>query len=395
MTALINGSAAFSLLILIFTLRSYRRKTAQNRELRGSRAKINAELRKAEEGLDVERGRLGALVENVKAGVMAINGGWRVNTFNGELERMFGFRRKEEALGKDFLKIFPDLVKAGFDKGLLDCLLELSEKGGSYKNYDVAEKGRIYNYSISVLRARRGQQEIRSLLIIVHDISERKQLEEERAQSRKALEGANRQLREKVGELASLYEGSQKTYFDTIRALAMAIEARDAYTRGHSERITHYALDIAQEMGLSSEETRIIQYGGRLHDIGKIGIPDAILGKPARLSVSEMAEIKLHPGKGADMLEPIDFLKEAVPSVRHHHERFDGKGYPHSLAEDKIPFLARILTIADAFDAMTSKRPYREALSPEEAMEELKSNMGKQFDPEVTRVFLRLLEKGK
>ncbi len=395
MTALINGSVISALLILIWTLHSYRRKVAENRELRGSRAKVNADLKKAEEVLDAEKGCLGTLLENVKAGVMAINGGWRVSAFNGELKRMFGTGGRKEVLGKDFLKIFPDLVKAGFDKGLLDCLLELAEKGGSYKNYDVAEKGKIYNYSISVLRARRGQREIQNHLIIVHDISERKQLEEERDQSRKALEGANRQLREKIGELASSYEGSQKTYFDTIRALAMAIEARDAYTRGHSERITHYALDIAQEMGLSSEETRIIQYGGRLHDIGKIGIPDAILGKPARLTVAEMAEIKLHPGKGADMLEPIDFLKEAVPSVRHHHERFDGRGYPHSLAEDKIPLLARILAIADAFDAMTSKRPYREALSPEEAMEELKSNMGKQFDPEVTRVFLRVLEKEK
>jgi HD-GYP domain-containing protein (c-di-GMP phosphodiesterase class II) len=147
---------------------------------------------------------------------------------------------------------------------------------------------------------------------------------------------------------------------------------------------------------MSREELEVLRYAAEVHDIGKISIPDFILNKPGRLTSAERAMIELHPIKGAEILEPLDFLKEALPIVRHHHERYDGTGYPDGLDKDRIPIMARIITCADSFDAMTSERPYRRRkLTVEEAITEIRNNTGSQFDPRIASNFIKLLQHSR
>ncbi len=192
----------------------------------------------------------------------------------------------------------------------------------------------------------------------------------------------------------ALYELFYNNLLNTLRSLIASIEARDSYTKQHSERVTIYALQICDVLGLSTEEKESIQFGGYLHDIGKIGVRDTVLLKPGNLTEEEMAEIRLHPVIGESIIRPLKFLPSERELILYHHERFDGKGYPEGLEGEKIPLLARILAVADTYDAMTSTRPYRRALSHDEAIRELKENAGTQFDPEVVKAFL-LTQAGK
>jgi putative nucleotidyltransferase with HDIG domain len=192
---------------------------------------------------------------------------------------------------------------------------------------------------------------------------------------------------------AKMHESLHRTYIDTIKALVLAMESRYPYMKGHSTRVTRYAVRIARQMKLSDTDMEMLHYTGYIHDVGKIAIPDAILNKPAKLTPSERAIIELHPIKGQEMLLPLKFLDKGIPAVRHHHERYDGNGYPDGLEKKKIPLGARILGAADAFDAMTSERPYRPKMQLKEAIKELEVNSGSQFDPEVVSVFIRILKK--
>ncbi|MBU4140365.1 MAG: HD domain-containing protein [Candidatus Omnitrophica bacterium] len=193
-------------------------------------------------------------------------------------------------------------------------------------------------------------------------------------------------------ENALLYKNLKEIYVHTISALASALEAKDRYMRSHSENVTTCAVAIAEELGLSASQIEVIQQACQLHDLGKIGIHDYILNKKGRLSPEEWDEVKLHSLRGAQILQPIGFLGEVAELVKQHHERFDGKGYPHSLAGRDIRLGARIMSVADAFDAMVSERPYRKALSLSQATAELKANSGTQFDPDMVNVFLKVLQ---
>lgn len=186
------------------------------------------------------------------------------------------------------------------------------------------------------------------------------------------------------GALARLEE----FYDEAIRALVAAVEARDPYTRGHSVRVSRYAVMIGEGLGLTPEQLRILRYAGLLHDIGKLAVEDRILRKAGPLTPEEREAIKQHPVVGAAILGSAGSFAALVPAVRHHHERFDGTGYPDGLAGDAIPVEARILAVADAFDAMTSDRPYRPALARDVACERLIRGRGTQFDPEVVDTFL-------
>lgn len=192
---------------------------------------------------------------------------------------------------------------------------------------------------------------------------------------------------------AQMHEDLHRIYLDTIKALVLAMEARYPYMKGHSTRVTHYATKIAHKMQLSEPDIEIIRYCGNIHDVGKIAIPDEILNKPGELTPGERAIVEQHPVKGQEMLLPLKFLELGIPIVRHHHERYDGKGYPDGLAKKQIPMGARILCTTDAFDAMTSERPYRPKLSLKKAIQELKVNAGTQFDPEIVKLFLEVLKK--
>lgn len=196
-------------------------------------------------------------------------------------------------------------------------------------------------------------------------------------------------------ENSALYEDLEMSYFATVKALARAIEVQDPYTYGHSERVTEYATAIARKMGVSEHELRNIKFAAVLHDIGKIGIPERILNKRESLSQNEKFSITNHPLIGDSIIEPVEFLREAGKIMLHHHERYDGKGYPSGIKEEEIPLGSRILAVADAFEAMLSDRPYRKAMEVEEVLKELEENSGKQFDPEVVNVLISLILEGK
>jgi putative nucleotidyltransferase with HDIG domain len=194
-------------------------------------------------------------------------------------------------------------------------------------------------------------------------------------------------------ENARLYENIQKVYLSTIEVLATAIDAKDPYTQGHSRRVTQYSVAIAEELNLSQKEIENVRYAGLLHDVGKIGIKDSIIRKPGRLTDEEYAIIKKHPAIGAKILRPVDFLADKIPGVLHHHEYYDGRGYPDHLTGETIPLHGRIICVADAFDAMTTNRPYRKGLTVKTAIGELKKFSGKQFDPVCVEAFLRAFDK--
>ncbi len=213
------------------------------------------------------------------------------------------------------------------------------------------------------------------------------------------LQDMNRNLegkvRERTKQVAEKHQELRLAYVQTIRALAEAVDAKDTYTRGHSERVGVYASKIAREMGYPKDFIERVYIAGLLHDVGKIGVRDAVITKPDRLDPDEYAEIKQHPEIGAKILEPVDFLADVVPCVRHHHEWFDGceRGYPERLKGDAIPLPSRIILVADTVEAMTSDRPYRNALPLDTVVSEIIKYSGSQFDPTCASAFLSLLDR--
>jgi len=190
-----------------------------------------------------------------------------------------------------------------------------------------------------------------------------------------------------------LFSSLQEAYLATVRALATAVDAKDPYTRGHSDRVAQFALVIADSMEVSSEQRIALEMAAYLHDIGKIGIAEDILLKPGKLTDEEMAQMRHHPLIGANILRPVAFPWPIAPIVRHHHEHYDGGGYPAGLKGEEIPMLARVLTVADAFEAMIADRPYRQGRSKQDAVLELRRCSGSHFDPRVVDAFIRVLER--
>ena len=178
-------------------------------------------------------------------------------------------------------------------------------------------------------------------------------------------------------------------YLRSVHSLVKALEAKDEYTRGHSERVTLYSLEIGKMISDELDQERL-RIAGILHDLGKIGVPESVLNKPGKLTKEEFEMVRKHPQNGVKILEPIEFLKDVFPIILHHHEQYDGKGYPSGLFRGNIPLESRVLAIADTFDAMTSTRAYRKALSTDEALAEIMRCKGTQFDPRLADIFIKI-----
>ncbi len=192
-------------------------------------------------------------------------------------------------------------------------------------------------------------------------------------------------------ELSESNERLERAYLDMVQTLRYTVEAKDTYTRGHSDRVSEYSVLIGEKLGLPEDQIKTLRIGGLFHDIGKIGIPDSILLKPDKLSDDEYSQIKNHPSIGAHILGSAEIFKDIIPIVKHHHERYDGNGYPSRLKGEEIPYIARIAAVADTFDAMTSRRSYRGPIDIERVKEEIKRCEGTQFDPQIAEVFLDIL----
>ena len=198
-------------------------------------------------------------------------------------------------------------------------------------------------------------------------------------------------IKEINNELKETNEKLEKAYMETIETLRFTVEAKDTYTRGHSDRVSEYSVLLGKNLNLSEEDLHLLKVGGLFHDIGKIGVPDSILLKTTKLTDDEYSEIKNHPTIGAHILSNATIFEKAIPIVKHHHERYDGHGYPSKLVRENIPYLARIAAVADSFDAMTSKRTYRDSLPLDVVKQEIEKNKGTQFDPNIADTFLDIL----
>ena len=226
---------------------------------------------------------------------------------------------------------------------------------------------------------------------------------EARSQEREPFSPDKIRLTRSIGEQAAsalyraeLFVQLEESYLQTVLVLGNAVDAKDNYTADHAQRLAKMALTTGREMGMTEHDLEGLRYGAILHDIGKIGVPDAVLQKPSRLNPAEWAQMREHPSIGARILAPVPHLASAAQIVRHHHERYDGKGYPDRLVGEAIPLGARILTVVDSYDAITDKRVYKEARSHAEAVSELRKHTGTQFDPIVVEVFLENInELGK
>lgn len=232
---------------------------------------------------------------------------------------------------------------------------------------------------------RRSEASYKELTEVLGDaLNEVKKREQSLLKSRDAFLNMLEDISESHKELEDLF-------MSLVRTMVNALDAKSHWTRGHSERVTAYAEEIAKEIGLDEDEIKNLRLAGLLHDIGKIGTYDHLLDKPSKLTTEEFEIVKKHPAQGAEILKEIKQLKDIIPLIRHHHERFDGRGYPDGLRGENIPLGARILHVADSFDSMTADRPYRPAPGLEYAISEFKKYAGLQFDPQVVEAFLRVI----
>lgn len=202
-----------------------------------------------------------------------------------------------------------------------------------------------------------------------------------------------RNLERRRLETEKLKERREQVLFEAIKALAAAIDAKDHYTAGHSQRVTEYSLKIANRSNFSVDECYLLQLAASMHDLGKIGVPDLILNKPDKLTPEEWNYVISHPIKGGDIIGEIEELAEIASVIRHHHENYDGTGYPDGLKGEAIPLLSRIIAVADAYEAMTSDRAYRDKFTFEKAIEELKIRSGTQFDPNIVKAFVESISE--
>ncbi|TKJ40242.1 hypothetical protein CEE37_07915 [candidate division LCP-89 bacterium B3_LCP] len=281
----------------------------------------------------------------------------------------------------------------------LSIAIEAINRGWVYKF--ITKPFKLEEILITIQRSIEYYEMLRQKKKLEAQIRQHNLLLEKRVQERTAelqdltvqLEDKNRTLSDQKNEIRELYSQLQHSYLGTISALYFALEARDQYTRGHSERVFHYSLLVGKLLKLKPEELQNLKYAALLHDLGKIGIPDSILQKSGKLTSEEYTMIKDHPEVGAAILDPIQFLSQTRKIIRHHHEHYNGGGYPDGLQAEDIDIQGRIIAVADAFDAMRSDRPYRKAMTMNQALDELNRLAGAQFCPKCVKAFEMIISE--
>jgi putative nucleotidyltransferase with HDIG domain/PAS domain S-box-containing protein len=316
--------------------------------------------------------------DSMPYGVMLLDNEFNIIRSNLYVSRLIGIPIEDMVMKKCY-----ELMH-GTDKPIEQCLLKTASdflKPKPFEFYEPRFSKYFMAYSTPIYT---DGDSVQSYVHALVDITEIKNKEKELIISRNAFFNMLKDVDFSYAELKGLYDG-------LIHSFANAIDAKSKWTKGHSERVTHYAVAIAKEMGLLEKDIETLRIAALLHDVGKIGTYDVILDKPGRLNDEEWNLIRMHPVKGEEILRPIKQLQDILPIIRHHHERIDGKGYPDGLKGEEIPLLPRVIAVADSFDSMTSDRPYRPAPSREYAMSELKKYSGIQFDPQAVEAFLRIL----
>jgi putative nucleotidyltransferase with HDIG domain/PAS domain S-box-containing protein len=343
-------------------------------------AEERTQRKKAEEMLIKASEHWRETFDSMPYGVMLLDREFNIIKTNDYISKLTGVPIKE-LIDKKCCELIH-----GTDKPIECCPLLKSSKisGAETYEYYEAKFNKYFKGCLTPIFDKEGLPQ--RYIISLVDITENKENEKTIVESRDAFLNMLKDLDFSYKELKEIYQG-------LIISFVSALDAKSPWTKGHSMRVTDYAIEIAKEIGLSEQDIEILNTAALLHDIGKIGTYDTVLDKPGRLNDEEFALVKLHPGRGAEILSPIRQFKPILPIIRHHHESMDGKGYPDGLKGDGIPFLARILHVADSFDAMTADRPYRPAPGKEYAISEFKKYNGIQFDPDVVEAFLKVLKK--
>jgi PAS domain S-box-containing protein/putative nucleotidyltransferase with HDIG domain len=316
--------------------------------------------------------------DSMPYGVVLTDVGFNIQRTNKYISTLCGISLKD-IKGKNIDEVFTDEHSDEFLKAHKKSILSL----GGREYFDPKHKKYFIRYETPVP----GEDGLtKALIIALIDISELKNKEKQLVESRDAFFNM-------LQEIDFSYKELQDVHKNLIRSFVNALDAKSPWTKGHSERVTYYAVSIANELGLTKRDIDTLSTAALLHDIGKIGTYDVVLDKPGKLTKEEFEIVKKHPAHGEQILRPIKQFEHLLKIIRHHHERIDGKGYPDGIKDDEIPLLSKIITIADSYDSMTSDRPYRSAPPREYALSELKNCSGTQFDPDAAEAFLRVLER--
>lgn len=345
------------------------------------RKKLLVKTQLSEKGLKRAAEEWKTTFDSMPYGVMLIDNEFNIIRANNYIANLSGIPLKELLFKK---KCYEVIHKQ--DKSIYGCPLEKSIKTNRRESLEYYETHHGKNFMVNVTPLFDDDGAVLAYVHSIIDITDIKQKEKKLIESRDAFLNMLKDIDSAYKELKILHQS-------LIVAFANAIDAKSPWTRGHSERVTNYAVSIAKEMGLKEQAIENLRTAALLHDIGKIGTYDIILDKSDKLTDEECSLIRMHTAKGEEILKPIKDFEHILPIIRFHHERLDGKGYPNGLKGEEIPLLSRILCVADSFDSMTSDRPYSPALEKKSAIQELRHCSGTQFDPQVVEAFLKVLEK--
>lgn len=324
-----------------------------------------------------------ATFDSMPYGIMLIDNEFNVSRANSYMANLSGIPIKELILDK---KYYEAIHKS--DAPIDGCPLVKSVKTQSTETLEYYDSALDKYFRAIVTPVFREKNTPGAYVHLLIDITDTKEKEIKLTQAKDAFFNM-------LKDLDVMYKEQKDIYNNLVIAFSNVIDAKSPWTKNHSWSVTAYAVTIAREMGLREQDIEIIRTAGLLHDIGKIGTYDVILDKPDKLTDEEFALVKKHPVKGEEILKPIKGLESILPMIRSHHEMIDGTGYPDGLKGEKIPFFAKILCVADAYDSMISERPYRPAPGKDYAISELKRCAGTQFDAEVVKAFLSVLERGE